>query len=74
MAFSIAEMILLGLLADWVFRRLRMPGLLGMLFLGVLFGPYVFNLLDPGFLEASADLRMIALIIILLRRYFCFYE
>jgi NhaP-type Na+/H+ or K+/H+ antiporter len=67
MAFSIAEMILLGLLADWVFRRLQMPGLLGMLFLGVLFGPYVCNLLDPGFLEASADLRMIALIIILLR-------
>ncbi|MCF7848555.1 MAG: cation:proton antiporter [Kiritimatiellales bacterium] len=67
MAFSIAEMILLGLLADWVFRKLRMPGLLGMLLLGVLFGPYVFGLMEPGFLEASADLRMIALIIILLR-------
>ena len=67
MAFSIAEMILLGLLMDWVFRKLRMPGLLGMLLLGVLFGPYVFDLMEPGFLEASADLRMIALIIILLR-------
>ncbi|MCF7816447.1 MAG: cation:proton antiporter [Kiritimatiellales bacterium] len=67
MAFSIAEMILLGLFADWVFRKLRMPGLLGMLLLGVLFGPYVLNLMDPGFLEASSDLRMIALIIILLR-------
>lgn len=67
MAFGIAEMILLGLLMDWVFRTMRMPGLLGMLLLGVLFGPYVFNLLDPGFLAASADLRMIALIIILLR-------
>lgn len=67
MAFSIAEMILLGLLMDWVFRKLRMPGLLGMLLLGVLFGPYVLDLMEPGFLEASADLRMIALIIILLR-------
>ncbi|RKX35713.1 MAG: sodium:proton antiporter [Verrucomicrobia bacterium] len=67
MAFSIAEMILLGLLMDWVFRKLRMPGLLGMLLLGVLFGPYVFDLMEPGFLEASTDLRMIALIIILLR-------
>ncbi|RKX47552.1 MAG: sodium:proton antiporter [Verrucomicrobia bacterium] len=67
MAFSIAEMILLGLLMDWIFRKLRMPGLLGMLLLGVLFGPYVLNLMEPGFLEASADLRMIALIIILLR-------
>ncbi|MEN8254268.1 MAG: cation:proton antiporter [Verrucomicrobiota bacterium] len=67
MAFSIAEMILLGLLMDWVFRKLRMPGLLGMLLLGVLFGPHVFDLMEPGFLEASADLRMMALIIILLR-------
>ncbi len=67
MAVGIAEMILLGLLVDWVFRRLRMPGLLGMLLLGVLFGPYVLNLLEPGFLNASGDLRMIALIIILLR-------
>ncbi|MEA2069126.1 MAG: cation:proton antiporter [Verrucomicrobiota bacterium] len=67
MAFSIAEMILLGLLADWVFRKLRMPGLLGMLFLGILFGPYAMGWMDPDFLEASADLRMIALIIILLR-------
>ncbi len=67
MALSIAEMILLGLLADWLFRKLRMPGLLGMLFLGALFGPYALNLMEPGFLEASSDLRMIALIIILLR-------
>jgi NhaP-type Na+/H+ or K+/H+ antiporter len=63
MAFSIAEMILLGLLVDWVFRKLKMPGLLGLLLLGVLFGPFM----EPGFLDASADLRMIALIIILLR-------
>ncbi len=67
MAVSIAEMILLGLLADWLFRKLRMPGLLGMLFVGVLFGPYVLNLMEPGFLAASRDLRVIALIIILLR-------
>lgn len=67
MAFSIAEMILLGLLVDWLFRKLRMPGLLGMLFLGVLFGPYVFGWLDDDFLAASTDLRMIALIVILLR-------
>jgi NhaP-type Na+/H+ or K+/H+ antiporter len=67
MAFSIAELILLGLLADWVFRKLRLPGLLGLLLLGVLFGPYVLDGLEPGFLAASSDLRMIALIIILLR-------
>ena len=67
MAVGIAEMILLGLLADWIFRKLRMPGLLGMLLLGMLCGPYVLDLLEPGFLEASDDLRMVALVIILLR-------
>ena len=67
MAVSIAELILLGLLADWVFRKLRFPGLVGMLLLGVLFGPFVLNRLAPDFLSASADLRMIALIVILLR-------
>lgn len=65
MAVSIAEMILLGLLADWVFRKLRLPGLLGMLLLGGVAGHY--QLLEPGFLAASTDLRMIALIVILLR-------
>ena len=67
MAVSIAELILLGLLADWVFRKLRFPGLVGMLLLGVLAGPYVLNALAPDFLNASADLRLIALIVILLR-------
>jgi NhaP-type Na+/H+ or K+/H+ antiporter len=67
MAVGIAEMILLGLLVDWLFRKVHVPGLLGMLLLGVLAGPYVFDVLEPGFLTASSDLRMIALIIILLR-------
>ena len=67
MAAGIAEMILLGLLADWLFRKLHLPGLLGMLLLGVVCGPHLLNLLEPGFLQASYDLRMIALIIILLR-------
>ena len=39
MVVGIAEMVLLGLLADWLFRRLGLPGLLGLLLLGVLFGP-----------------------------------
>jgi len=41
MAVSIAEIIVLSLIADWVFRRFRVPGLIGMLLVGVLFGPYV---------------------------------
>jgi len=67
MAVSIAEMILLGLLADWIFRKLRFPGLVGMLLLGVLFGPFVLDWLAPDFMQVSSDLRMMALIVILLR-------
>ena len=67
MAASMAEMILLGLLADWIFRKLRFPGLIGMLLLGVVSGPFVLNWLAPDFLRISDDLRMMALIVILLR-------
>ena len=38
MALSIAELIIISLLVDWAFRKLRMPGLIGMLFAGVLLG------------------------------------
>lgn len=67
MATTLALLILLGLLSDWLFRRFNMPGLIGMLFLGVLLGPYLLDLIAPGILDNSADLRLIALIVILLR-------
>jgi NhaP-type Na+/H+ or K+/H+ antiporter len=59
--------ILLGLLSDHLFRRLNMPGLVGMLFTGIVLGPYVLNVIDPVILTVSSDFRMIALIVILLR-------
>lgn len=67
MAVGIAEIIILGLLADWAFKRLRVPGLVGMLLVGVVLGPYVLGWLDPDLLTVGADLRLIALIVILLR-------
>jgi len=67
MAVNLAELILIGLLVDWVFRKCRLPGLIGMLLLGVVVGPCVLNVLAPDFLAASSDLRHIALIVILLR-------
>ena len=48
-------------------RRCRLPSLLGMLFTGILLGPYLFNILDESILGISAELRKIALIIILTR-------
>lgn len=67
MAFSLAMIILLGLAANKLFNKLRLPGLLGMLLLGVVLGPYVMNYIDQSILDISADLRKIALIVILLR-------
>ncbi|WP_313371060.1 cation:proton antiporter, partial [Sedimentibacter sp.] len=67
MAASLAVILLLGLPARKVFEKLKLPGLIGMLILGVLVGPYGFNLLQEDMLKISADLRSIALIIILLR-------
>lgn len=67
MAISIAELMILGLLVDWIFRKCKLPGLVGILLLGVAFGPYGLNALDINFLNVSYDLRLIALVVILLR-------
>lgn len=67
MLWSLALVFLGGLLAGEVFRRLRLPPLLGMLLVGIAFGPYALGLLDDSLLAISADLRKIALIIILTR-------
>lgn len=67
MLTSLAFIFLLGMLLSSVLQKLRLPGLLGMLITGIVLGPYVLNLLDPSILGISADLRQIALIIILTR-------
>ena len=67
MATSLAIITLFGLLSNWLFGKLKLPGLLGMIIVGVLIGPYGFNLLSEEILLVSGDLRKIALIVILLR-------
>jgi NhaP-type Na+/H+ or K+/H+ antiporter len=67
MATSIGIIIILGLIANAIFTKLKLPGLLGMLILGVIIGPYGLNWLTPDLLTVSGDFRKIALIIILLR-------
>lgn len=67
MALSIAEIILISLFINYLFKYIKIPGLVGMLLLGIIFGPYVLNLLSPDVIQISSDLRMIALIVILLR-------
>ncbi len=67
MYFSLAIILLLGLLLGELFKKLRLPSLLGMLLTGILIGPYAIDLIDPTVLELSPQLRKIALIIILAR-------
>ncbi len=67
MATSLAIIVLLGLIINKLFQKIKLPGLLGMLLLGVAIGPYGLKYLDPNILKVSKDLRLIALIVILLR-------
>jgi NhaP-type Na+/H+ or K+/H+ antiporter len=67
MLVSLSLLLVLGLLAGKVVELWRLPGLLGMLLVGILLGPYVFDVLDPDLLQISQDLRSLALIVILLR-------
>lgn len=67
MLLSLALVFLCGMALAAVFEALRLPRLLGMLLTGILLGPFALNWIAPALLSISADLRRIALIIILLR-------
>ncbi|WP_019229251.1 sodium:proton antiporter [Sedimentibacter sp. B4] len=67
MLTSLALIFLIGMLTGSVFKKLKLPSLLGMLLTGIVLGPHVLNLLDSSILGISAELRKLALIIILAR-------
>ena len=67
MVTSLALIFLVGLSLAAICQRLRLPRIIGMLFTGILLGPYVLDALDPSILSISSELRQMALIIILLK-------
>ncbi len=67
MLLSISLILILGMCMGWICQKIKLPGLLGMLITGIVLGPYGLNLLDDSILGISAELRKIALIIILTR-------
>ena len=67
MIASIGLVFVLGLLAGGACWRAGLPRIVGMLLAGVLAGPCALNLLDAQTLAVSAELRRMALVIILLR-------
>jgi len=64
---SLAFVFLFGLMGAAVFKRMKLPRIIGMLLVGILIGPYALGLLDPTILSISGDLRKLALMLILLR-------
>ena len=67
MLTSLALVFLVGLAMASVCQKLKLPRIIGMLVTGVVLGPYVLDLFDPSILGVSADLRRMALVIILIK-------
>ncbi len=67
MLTSLALIFLLGLMLGGIFNKLKLPSILGMIITGMILSPYALNMLDESILGISADLRQLALIIILTR-------
>ena len=67
MLTSIAIILLLGLLFGWLFSKIKLPSLLGMIIVGIILSPHCLNMVDESIIMISGDLRQIALVIILTR-------
>lgn len=67
MLTSLSLIFLVGLGAAAICARLRLPRIVGMLFTGIILGPYVLDLFDSSILGISSELRQMALVIILIK-------
>ena len=65
--FGVYFILLFGLLVGWIFSKVKLPSLLGMIIVGIVLSPHCLNLVDDSILTISGDLRQIALVIILTR-------
>ena len=64
---SLALIILLGLVSAMILEKIKLPNIIGMLIVGIMLGPSMFNMIDESLLSISGDIKEIALIIILLK-------
>lgn len=67
MLLSLALIFFVGLCFASICAKIRLPRIIGMLATGILLGPFTLDLLDHSILGISADLRQLALVIILLK-------
>jgi NhaP-type Na+/H+ or K+/H+ antiporter len=64
---SILWILLMGFFVGQIARRLQAPALVGMVLVGIILGPQVADAISPNVLAASAPLRAIAVIVILMK-------
>ena len=67
MLAGIALILLCGLLLGSLFSKVKLPSLIGMILVGIIFGPHALHWIDDSILNISAEIRQIALVIILTR-------
>lgn len=67
MLASLSLIFIVGLAMGAICQKLKLPRIIGIFVTGIVLGPYVLDLLDPSILSISAELRKMALIIILLK-------
>ena len=67
MLASLSLIFIVGLAMGAICQKLKLPRIIGILVTGIVLGPYVLDLLDQSILSISAELRKMALIIILLK-------
>ena len=66
MLVSLAYVFILALILGYLFNKVQLPALIGMLLTGIILCPYVLDVLSPFLLSISVPLRQIALVIILM--------
>lgn len=64
---DLSIILLLGFFSGFIMEKIKIPKLIGMIIIGILIGPSFLNIISNEMISYSANLRMIALVIILTR-------
>lgn len=67
MLASVLWILLMGFFAGQIARRLGAPPLIGMILVGIVLGPQVSDVLSPEVLKSADNLRIVAVMIILMK-------
>ena len=67
MLLSLSIIIMIEFIIVYLSSKIKFTKIIGYLFAGIIVGPYLLNLLDIKLLNISAEIRQMALIIILIK-------